>query len=368
MGTAFAVLDIALGALGLVDVLGGLLQPNTAKSVVRLGIGIAENADGNRPSVSLYDVNGNYYGFETGSGKVGQGDHLEIKIEQIGKHTAGQAQYLQIAEEGGDAVCIAYATLTHPNSIAWAWYGDNGFFCRDHGFFWYNSNTVAGQGNFMPRCTWIDGDATNGISTKVINIHMASFETSPERVAAFNENPNLLCGSKPRFFSFTDKNGFLWDRPYFSPPLEYQPGTLLDKDTNVILDSAHWAQGSWESSPLEGYFKREERHNSTTEAPAVRAMKHWPDRGHLVKSKQPSHTASALCKDKMSYGPDFVSVEEGLFCDMEHRRLWPLCKNKSEKACFDTKTDRMRLGPGNVRRDEDGNRIIRKRYLKVDQW
>jgi len=36
-----------------------------------------------------------------------------------------------------------------------------------------------------------------------------------------------------------------------------------------------------------------------------------------------------------SHGPDFVSYEEGKFCDIETKTVWPLCKSEQDKDCFD---------------------------------
>lgn len=60
------------------------------------------------------------------------------------------------------------------------------------------------------------------------------------------------------------------------------------------------------------------------------------------------HTARALCEDWRSAGPNFVNLNEGLFCEMTTRTLYPVCKTtpdgQSERnvQCFDV--EQMLLG------------------------
>jgi hypothetical protein len=65
------------------------------------------------------------------------------------------------------------------------------------------------------------------------------------------------------------------------------------------------------------------------------SQKETPPRKNIVASHDESHSAEELCEDPMAWGPDFVSFYEGVFCDLEKRKLWPLCKGKIEKNCFD---------------------------------
>lgn len=37
------------------------------------------------------------------------------------------------------------------------------------------------------------------------------------------------------------------------------------------------------------------------------------------------HSARNLCESPRPAGPDFADVDEGLFCHMADKRLWPLC-------------------------------------------
>lgn len=60
----------------------------------------------------------------------------------------------------------------------------------------------------------------------------------------------------------------------------------------------------------------------------------WRDK--VVVDDIPSHTAHALCEAAGSAGPSFVNPEDGYFCDMETKEIYPVCKvQKGEHICFD---------------------------------
>ena len=50
---------------------------------------------------------------------------------------------------------------------------------------------------------------------------------------------------------------------------------------------------------------------------------------HLIASPHDTHSARELCESEHSHGPDFVSFSEGLFCDMDAKMHWPLCKEST---------------------------------------
>ena len=82
----------------------------------------------------------------------------------------------------------------------------------------------------------------------------------------------------------------------------------------------------------------------------------------LVVSSDPSHTATDLCNSDTSRGPDFISVTEGLFCDMETRQLLKVCTDGVNTDCVHM--------PGNstvavVKRDGS---MTEKGYTTVVNW
>lgn len=53
----------------------------------------------------------------------------------------------------------------------------------------------------------------------------------------------------------------------------------------------------------------------------------WCQEHHLVVSEHTAHSAVEVCESASSWGPDFVALAEGVFCDMCTRQLYPLCGN-----------------------------------------
>ena len=97
--------------------------------------------------------------------------------------------------------------------------------------------------------------------------------------------------------------------------------------------------------------------------------------GHLVVSRVTDHSAELLCTDDNSAGPDFVSVVEGLYCDMTEKVLDPLCSASTNgTTCFDTTTNSLLQAAALNTRYASGNsffassRAMSKAYSKVIQW
>ena len=63
-----------------------------------------------------------------------------------------------------------------------------------------------------------------------------------------------------------------------------------------------------------------------------------PFRGSIIGSHEEKHSGRSLCSDSSSWGPDFVSFHEGVFCDMAKKKMWPLCREEITRDCFDWET------------------------------
>lgn len=89
---------------------------------------------------------------------------------------------------------------------------------------------------------------------------------------------------------------------------------------------------------------------------SVKRASHTDER--LVVSSFAGHNATKLCESETSRGPDFVSLSEGLFCDMDTREVMPLCGDDIDTECFHL--DRNQ----HVKRDG----VTDKNYAKVLEW
>jgi hypothetical protein len=79
----------------------------------------------------------------------------------------------------------------------------------------------------------------------------------------------------------------------------------------------------------------------------------------LIGSNHTTHSAKTLCDDSNSWGPDFVSFEEGVFCDMTTKKTWPLCDDATARHCYDWSSHSL-VGGGLFKRE--------MKYAKVEVW
>jgi hypothetical protein len=90
----------------------------------------------------------------------------------------------------------------------------------------------------------------------------------------------------------------------------------------------------------------------------------------LVISHLQDHSAQEVCNMTSSWGPDFVSIPEGLHCDMCTRELSRLCSpdgdNQEGEDCFNV--DKRRLKRSSAGQLEDRDEYETKSYLHVLEW
>ena len=79
----------------------------------------------------------------------------------------------------------------------------------------------------------------------------------------------------------------------------------------------------------------------------------------LVTSIHEQHSALELCKNDQSYGPDFVSFSENIFCDMTTKQNWPLCNGGDiEDECYDITRHSL------ITRSEH----VKRNHVRVENW
>ncbi|KIV76861.1 hypothetical protein, variant 3 [Exophiala sideris] len=93
-------------------------------------------------------------------------------------------------------------------------------------------------------------------------------------------------------------------------------------------------------------------------------------RTQLVKSRREGNSAVRLCADKSAKGPDFVSLSENLYCDMESRIVYPVC-NHNQTSCFDLERDELvEMDKTPEQRDLQPHKAkkVMKTFEKVQVW
>ncbi|MCJ1366312.1 hypothetical protein MMC16_005440 [Acarospora aff. strigata] len=370
---AMAVINVIGALTGVVGI--GMMVPSVLpekdekQTVVRVAAGMTTNEKddtaGNQPGIGLYDIMGRKIGKTTGQRtKIKDGDFMEIKVPfsiGVGKKPT---EYISISNGGNDGLCVAYIALTQPDGTRKAWFGDVGKAC---GADWYHSQLKTGEDDYQPACIWIDRDHSYGLRYQGFGFHINDFAATDERAKQYDQNRSLMCNAAPRFKMYEKMNSDDYI-PFFSPPLEYEPKKLTDKDPKAVLDKKRWGM------PKEGpNIKKADIDKN--DKPKM-ARREDPDKMNgrknfttVIISKSENHSAKELCQSSMSRGPDFVSLEEQLFCDMDAKRTWPLCSTSKTDGCFDQTTSTMKAGKGLRGRDIDtGLYVPQKSYKKTEHW
>ncbi|KAK0100735.1 hypothetical protein ONS95_007185 [Cadophora gregata] len=86
----------------------------------------------------------------------------------------------------------------------------------------------------------------------------------------------------------------------------------------------------------------------------------------LVISHFGDHSATEVCQMSNSWGPDFVSLVEGLYCDMCERELWQLCSVSTTSECFDLEKKEVRHNAIGHQKDDQVD--LRKKFEIISEW
>lgn len=142
--------------------------------------------------------------------------------------------------------------------------------------------------------------------------------------------------------------------PYLSPPLEYEPGTMIDVDrSNVIAGGTFPTCENPELSSDEDGYVGGSRNYRRSDMSGENSRSKPFMQGRLITSSHPGHSALNFYHSGNSLGPDFVAVRGGFYCDMDNKQAYPICVDNpnnapddNQKACFDTDTNPIRSPRG----------------------
>lgn len=109
---------------------------------------------------------------------------------------------------------------------------------------------------------------------------------------------------------------------------------IATPDQYVIPDATHPAvsffpvlttiqfEVRYDAQPIEKRTveQRQERHERIRRGLKV---------NELIISPHAKHLASEICEDENSLGPDFLSLHEGMFCDMKNKKWYPICDDNA---------------------------------------
>ncbi|KAI9701956.1 MAG: hypothetical protein M1836_001300 [Candelina mexicana] len=349
---------------------------------ITVGTGISATA-GNTPTVAIWDKYGQRVGQSKNTEHIGSTHKkydaakakqvtvkekevipLSIKNDQMQNIGQVNPAYLFLAAWENDAPCVA-AVSASGNGVTWNWFGDIAVQCP--GTQWYNSDKIVGDGVYRPKCVWLDRDYSKGIWNRGLSLHMQDFSATEARKEQYTKYPDTLCKSAKRMTFWHDVE------PDFDLPgnLELFPADYdrngynddyTDKDFAKVIDNkAHFGP----PATSKGKVRKSRRSDNSTNSASNTIGK-----GHLVISDHEQHSAQELCESPSSLGPDFVSTEESLFCDMSSKTIWHLCSTIIKTMCFDLQAQKLVGGTQNVTtRDLETDRALpEKEYDTYTHW
>ncbi|KAL8927833.1 MAG: hypothetical protein Q9172_001206 [Xanthocarpia lactea] len=370
--TGLAVLNVLATLVGVGLMIPGLIpEKDEHEPVVRIAAGLSsdesDTTSGNQPGVALYDIMGRKVGSVGGKkDRIKDGSFIDIKVPFAKGVGTKPAEYISVANGGDDALCIAYIAITQPDGTKKAWYGDIAKAC---GADWYHSLLKTGDDDYQPSCIWIDRDRSNGLRFQGLGLHFNDFAATEERATQLNENRDLMCNAAPRFRmyeNFGDKDHI----PFFNPPLDLEAKTLTDGDPGAVMDKSRWHLPEEGPHVNKALIDQEPSHKKLRrQSHATAVFGEASSSSVVIISTSPNHSAKELCESETSRGFDFVSSTENLFCDMESKKLWPVCDTTTTSACFDMISSTMKPGKGLRGRDSRSGQIPpAKQYAKTVHW
>lgn len=385
MAAVLNVVFLGLSGVGFIPLIQqAIANAKPPQYVVSVGIGQGLNESdslgGNVPGVSLWTARGEAIGGALGRKRV-LDDASVYEASVSGNSSLGEgkapAEYISVTAGGDDAICVAYVAVTEPTETKRVFMGDVGASCNFD--FYYSILVVGGT---RPRCVWIDKNHSNGLRFQGMGIHLPSFSngdsTDQQGLAAqYGANLDTMCKSGPRLRMYEELNA---EDPilFFSPPFTSddfnEDGSDKDiskiiknpgKFTDINLDLANKACASSEGCP---HIIDQIDQNPNTKHKKRQTRNPWAP-GQLVVSNHAEHSAIELCNSAYSRGPDFVSLQEMKYCDMDTKLTWDVCSSHADTCCLDIETQNMRpCGYG----DQTSSRIAismpNKGYNKVRRW
>jgi hypothetical protein len=337
-------------------------QPDINKQTqVTLATGKNDNANGDVPRVAIWDGNGRrvtqFKDKNNNKKKIGKDTVLGLSNNNDQNHgESAHPEYISVVMNGNDGIYLAAVSVAS-GSVQWNWTGDLGYTC---GAQWYQSNFTTGSSNKAIRCVWLDANHDKGIIAKGLSLHMPDFSGDEGILAQYLEDDRRLCQNSARMTFYHD---IVPDSsvPIFKPPVTWsiENGSLSSPNQGIDRKTRAYPDGTKLPSKR-GLRKRKARDLAGRQA-SLEPVEENKFANILTVSHMEGHSAKELCDHDMSLGPDFVSMEEGLCCDMDTSRLWPLCTATHKIECFDLESKQIKSV--NAKRE-----VPRKNYKTTDEW
>ncbi|KAI5357535.1 hypothetical protein Slin15195_G038960 [Septoria linicola] len=283
-------------------------------------------------------------------GRIKAGGKADIEIHQFLGSTR-DAQYIDIIASD-DEICISYIQVSSfdDNKAPYVWLGDVGRACGQSWEYGTKSVTGGDSAAYNPSCVWMDQDhgedinkklQTDTITNRQMKINLLSYSGIGAKNGTVLTDLDHICGSTIFSYDMDDPiEGRTPRGPYYA-----DNGKFMPDNGNANKKRAAEATSI---SPR----SRKARPQS-----AKMAERLWVNSRH-------GQSAIELCNSPTSRGSDFVSVDEGVFCDMSTKTLHPLCSAKKTVGCFDLDADKLQLHRrGGAKLQQRGKSV--RQYKKI---
>ncbi|PVH75622.1 hypothetical protein DL98DRAFT_536434 [Cadophora sp. DSE1049] len=403
-GTAINIIVLGLTGISSIPALTSFFAaPVPEQILVNIGVGATNseilpdgNPAGKAPSASVFDVNGNLLGFASGADTtIADGGSLKLSIGgEEGGLTSITPNYPSTAQFPG---------LTTSYKPPCFWMSNDGrfpkgFSARLSDFFFPGSsgpaNETATQWTEFPDTLCHaparqqfykeTGDCIPFYPSGLDVVNQKDEQGFDVDFIAIETSHTITCSNA----------GVPWNRdvqleatpvpatqPSANPALTIPPGVTLQSSLNLghlrrtpqttssgeppHITAAPIPKHQPKSQPKVELSKKNPIINRQIEKRAERPHE-WCEENQLVISEDTGHSAVEVCESLSSWGPDFVSVQEGIFCDMCLRKTYPLCGGGggATRTCFDLEKKQL-IALARVRRSEG---VPVKRYVSVRHW
>lgn len=292
-------------------------------SLLRIHSGDVENAGGRIAALNLYSEkqeqlnHTKWHRYNEKEGNVGQATFTDFSLDSQGK----QPTYVQIINSE-DAICIAYIAQTWPDGQKRGWTGDMGRVC---GQSWAWSDITVSPGPNAPplACTWLDWNHDN-IRSAGMQIHMQDFANT---TADYSKEVAYYCNT---------------------------PAQVFQQNIDHGTDAGFWLHSDDATPAVPVQSRRRRRHQESEIVGSNGRKKRSATLARrIVGSYHAQQSALELCESETSYGADFVSFHEGVFCDMDEKKAWPLCSTVNASDCYHWDTHTLITRGGQQARQYD---------------
>ena len=228
----------------------------------------------------------------------------------------------------------------------------------------YPSSHYIGFDQHQPPCFWLDRDRNEGLfrtNAQGISFHLPSLWATQERAEEYTRNRDMLC-RVPNRLTMHEKLRVESQIQAWSAPLPFYANKTDIYTTFTQLNElpTKWTESMWDSKyGLGGQWPRDvdqPQDNSTfpsevesgptvaTDASSAVAAREARFAATVARQRTTQYSARDVCEDPHSYGPNFLSDHDGLFCEITTRTLFPVCAEKDEedRACYDIKLQEIR--------------------------